>query len=98
MHRIVLSGWSIVRGGVGIRARSWGGLNAGWRDLNCLQMARGEPWNEATSIRAFRKIPLAAVWTDRSRLESGKLLLKGWGQGLVVGDEAQTLARCRRQQ
>ena len=67
MHRIVLSGWSIVRGGVGTRARSWGGLNAGWRDLNCLQMAWGEPWNEATSIRAFRKIPLAAVRGGCSR-------------------------------
>lgn len=30
-----------------------------------------------TSIRAFRKIPLATVWTDQSRLGSGKLLLKG---------------------
>lgn len=64
MHRIVLSGWSIVRGGVGTKAGSWGVPECRMERFQ-LSPGGGESHGmRPTSSRAFRKIPLAAVWTD----------------------------------
>ena len=54
------------------------GLTAGWRDLNCLWVAGRAVERGTLSAGVFRKIPLVAVWTDRGKLESERLLRGPW--------------------
>lgn len=62
---------------MGTRAKSWGGPECRMEEFELSPDGGESHGMRPTSIRAFRKIPLATVWTDQSRLESGKLLLKG---------------------